>query len=417
MVVQPQGLGARRGPDRPARLADHPDWARRSRLTKLDKVFALIEEWSMGLGKWRALDVLTEHNIPCGPILSTREIMDDASLAANDMVVRVDHPERGEFTTVGCPIKLSDSPVDVHRSPLLGEHNAHISRRRARAWRPALRAEGERGHLTIPPPKKQTVGSIQIQEGDSTRMNAPAQPKYREVVDENGRVYRIGETDRDILGRSRAWMVWLPWIAMMAISSSEYAFTSAEDTLVEAHGWHGAHIFWLLGVWVFFQAAVAFPAGKLRESGKLSARCGDDARRRRGAAGLRVAGLRARTSSSPTWASASSAEPRAGFVYATCVNMVGKWYPERKGGKTGFVNGGFAYGSVPFIFLFTSLPGRHATTRGILFAVGVFLAALVAVSGFFFKDPPKNWWPAHVDPLVPAKTRGSAGRCGRTRPR
>ena len=44
----------------------------------------------------------------------------------------------------------------------------------------------------------------------------------------------------------------------------------------------------------------------------------------------------------------------AGFVYATCVNMVGKWYPERKGGKTGFVNGGFAYGSVPFIFLFTS---------------------------------------------------------------
>ena len=43
----------------------------------------------------------------------------------------------------------------------------------------------------------------------------------------------------------------------------------------------------------------------------------------------------------------------AGIVYATCVNMVGKWYPERKGGKTGFVNGGFAYGSVPFVFLFT----------------------------------------------------------------
>ena len=81
-------------------------------------------------------------------------------------------------------------------------------------------------------------------------MNAPAQPAYREVVDSNGRVYRIGETDRHILGRSRAWMVWLPWLAMMAISSSEYAFTSAEETLSEAHGWHGAHIFWLLCVWV-----------------------------------------------------------------------------------------------------------------------------------------------------------------------
>ena len=68
-------------------------------------------------------------------------------------------------------------------------------------------------------------------------MNSPAQPRYREVIDDNGRVYRIGETDRDIMGRSRAWMVWMPWIAMMAISSSEYAFTSAEDTLVDAHHW------------------------------------------------------------------------------------------------------------------------------------------------------------------------------------
>ena len=88
----------------------------------------------------------------------------------------------------------------------------------------------------------------------------------------------------------------------------------------------------------------------------------------------------------------------AGFVYATCVNMVGKWYPERKGGKTGFVNGGFAYGSVPFIFLFTTYMDV-ANYQGILLAVGVFLAAVVAVSGFFFNDPPKNWWPPHVDPL------------------
>jgi formyl-CoA transferase len=108
-------------------LVTDPEWSTpQARLNKLDKMFQLIEEWTMGIGKWQALAQLTEHNIPCGPILSTKEIIDDASLAANEMIVRVDHPERGEFTTVGCPIKLSDSPVDVVRSPLLGEHNAHI---------------------------------------------------------------------------------------------------------------------------------------------------------------------------------------------------------------------------------------------------------------------------------------------------
>jgi MFS family permease len=193
-------------------------------------------------------------------------------------------------------------------------------------------------------------------------------------------------------------MVWLPWIAMMAISSSEYAFTSAEDTLVEAHGWGNGHIFWLLGVWVFFQAAVAFPAGRLRESGKLSAK----AAMMLGSGGALLGYVSLAFAPNVFFAYLGFGffgGTAAGFVYATCVNMVGKWYPERKGGKTGFVNGGFAYGSVPFIFLFTSYLSV-SNYEGILFAVGVFLAALVAISGFFFKDPPKNWWPAHVDPLV-----------------
>jgi formyl-CoA transferase len=108
-------------------LVDDPDWATpQARLSKLDKMFQLIEDWSIRYGKWDVLAQLNEHNIPCGPILSTKEIIEDDSLVANEMVVRVDHPERGEFTTVGCPIKLSDSPVDVQRSPLLGEHNGDI---------------------------------------------------------------------------------------------------------------------------------------------------------------------------------------------------------------------------------------------------------------------------------------------------
>jgi formyl-CoA transferase len=108
-------------------LVDDPDWATpEARLNKLDKMFQLIEDWSVGHSKWEVLAKLNSHNIPCGPILSTKEIIEDTSLVENEIVVKVDHPERGEFTTVGMPIKLSDSPADIKRSPLLGEHNQEI---------------------------------------------------------------------------------------------------------------------------------------------------------------------------------------------------------------------------------------------------------------------------------------------------
>ena len=94
----------------------------------MDKIFGLIEEWTRQHGKWEVLARLTERGIPCGPILSTRELVEDASLADNGMIVTVEHPERGPFRTVGCPIKLSDSPADVTRSPLLGEHNEQVYR-------------------------------------------------------------------------------------------------------------------------------------------------------------------------------------------------------------------------------------------------------------------------------------------------
>ncbi|WP_017573586.1 formyl-CoA transferase [Nocardiopsis halotolerans] len=108
-------------------LAEDPEWATpEARLDKLTTMFALIEEWSSKLPKWDVLAALNAHNIPCGPIMSTREIIDDPTLRANGVVTTVEHPERGSYETVSSPIRLSDSPVDVARSPLLGEHNADV---------------------------------------------------------------------------------------------------------------------------------------------------------------------------------------------------------------------------------------------------------------------------------------------------
>ena len=70
--------------------------------------------------------MLFRSDIPCGPILSMKEIAEEPSLRATGTIVEVDHPTRGKYLTVGMPIKMSDSPVEVTRSPLLGEHTDEI---------------------------------------------------------------------------------------------------------------------------------------------------------------------------------------------------------------------------------------------------------------------------------------------------
>ena len=99
-----------------------------------------------------------------------------------------------------------------------------------------------------------------------------ASQRYQELTDHNGRVYRVGESPHDIMGRSRSWMVWLPWVAMMAVSVFEYGWGAAEKTLEQVHGWNLSTIFWLASIWAVFQAGVAFPAGRLRERNVVSAK-------------------------------------------------------------------------------------------------------------------------------------------------
>ena len=96
------------------------------RLDRLNEIFDAIEAWTMTRTKFEVMEICNPLNIPVGPILSMKELMDDEGLRATGTIVDVEHPERGAYVTVGCPVKLSDSPVEVVRSPLLGEHTEEI---------------------------------------------------------------------------------------------------------------------------------------------------------------------------------------------------------------------------------------------------------------------------------------------------
>src|SRR5476651_1407799 len=98
-------------------------------LPRLKQIFATIEQWTMTMTKFEVMDKCNAVDIPVGPILSMKEIAEEPSLRQTGTIVEVDHPVRGKYLTVGNPITLSDSPTDVVRPPLLGEHTDEILRK------------------------------------------------------------------------------------------------------------------------------------------------------------------------------------------------------------------------------------------------------------------------------------------------
>jgi formyl-CoA transferase len=127
VVIQPQVWAALATKMGRADLLDDPEYATpEKRLPHLREIVAMVEEWTLTLEKWEVFRELNAIDVPCGPVMDTQELLEDPDLVAAGMVVEVDHPERGPFKTVGCPFTLSDSPVEITRSPLLGEHNAEI---------------------------------------------------------------------------------------------------------------------------------------------------------------------------------------------------------------------------------------------------------------------------------------------------
>lgn len=114
-------------------VIDKPEWKTEEgyakppeRLDKLNEIFSTIEQWTQTKTKFEVMSICNPLDIPVGPILSMKEISEDQGLFATGTMVKVDHPERGPYLSVGCPIKLSDNEVPVERSPLLGEHTSEI---------------------------------------------------------------------------------------------------------------------------------------------------------------------------------------------------------------------------------------------------------------------------------------------------
>lgn len=77
------------------------------------------------IDEWLAL--LEEAGIPCAPINTIDRTLNDPQIKSRNMIVEVEHPIAGKLKVPGIPVKMSETPGEIHSpSPLLGQHGHEI---------------------------------------------------------------------------------------------------------------------------------------------------------------------------------------------------------------------------------------------------------------------------------------------------
>jgi MFS transporter, OFA family, oxalate/formate antiporter len=206
------------------------------------------------------------------------------------------------------------------------------------------------------------------------------------------------------------------WLAMCLAGLLEYTWGALSGSLQASHHWNTAWTFWLFSFFVIFESFVQPVTGYLRTKGILNVRMATMI----GGVVCGIVGYSLLAFSGNLAVNylgyAVFGGIGSGMVYSSAINIVLKWYPEKKGWRTGFLNGGWAYGAVPFILViggFNTGGGAVGTlTAGQVKTFIVWQGAIMTVgilaAGWFMKDPPKNWWPKEVDPLDPSKFKAIA---------
>jgi formyl-CoA transferase len=112
---------------RPDLIDDERFEDQRERNHHWDEVFELIASWTREHGKREVMRRMSKAGVPCGAVLDSADLFSDEHLRARDMIVDLEHPDRGSIPYPGCPIKLSHSPeIRIEPAPRLGAHNVEV---------------------------------------------------------------------------------------------------------------------------------------------------------------------------------------------------------------------------------------------------------------------------------------------------
>ncbi len=109
-------------------LMDDPRFTTNAaRVAHMDETDALVEAWTRTLPKMKVFARTKAYRIPCAPVRTVPEVMNDPHMHERGMLARIDHPDLGEIVVPSSPLRLHGvDKVDADPSPTIGQHNAEI---------------------------------------------------------------------------------------------------------------------------------------------------------------------------------------------------------------------------------------------------------------------------------------------------
>jgi formyl-CoA transferase len=136
------------------KLKNDPRFAKiADRRKNQNEMWKIITDYASNYTKREFMALLNPIDVPCGPIMSTEDLANDEHVRGRDMWVELDHPQRGKWFNVGMPIKLSESPARIKRSPTLGEHTEEILQEVLGYEKEKIASLRSAGAFSVPPKK------------------------------------------------------------------------------------------------------------------------------------------------------------------------------------------------------------------------------------------------------------------------
>ena len=98
-----------------------------ARAARVDEIDALVGAWTRARTRDEVLAILGEAHVPCAPVRTTGEVVNDAHLRERGAWVEVEHPRRGTTRVPASPIRLHGSaPPELRPAPLLGQDTDRV---------------------------------------------------------------------------------------------------------------------------------------------------------------------------------------------------------------------------------------------------------------------------------------------------